>query len=171
MFALRGRRLVVAPSLPAEPGMDEFLDGIEQFFGSDILAAVVAGLGALLLLKVIPRVIAGVPFVPPREVQQRLQDGEDALVIDVREPHEFNDALGHVPGALNLPMSQLSARAKALSGDLGAYADTPVYLACKSSNRAASAARTLKGAGLRKVHVVTGGMMKWNRQGLPTERG
>ncbi|EKV31573.1 rhodanese-like protein [Caenispirillum salinarum AK4] len=151
--------------------MDQFLDGISEFFGSDVLAAIVAGFAALLLVKVVPRLIAGAPFVPPREVKKRLDSGEDALVIDVREPHEFNDALGHVPGALNLPISQLTSRAKSLSEDLKAYADTPVYLACKSSNRAASAARTLKGAGLRNVQVVAGGMMKWNRQGLPVQRG
>lgn len=151
--------------------MDDFLDGISSYFGSDALAAIAAGLGAALFVKGIPRLIAGVPFIAPRDLKKRLDSGEDAVIIDVREPHEFNDALGHIQGALNLPTSVLTARVKNLRDDLAAYADTPVYLACKSSNRAASAARTLKGAGLRKVHVLTGGMLKWNRQGLPVTRG
>lgn len=151
--------------------MDKFLDGISQVFSGDALVAIVAGLAVAFFVKVIPRLIAGVPFIAPRDLKKRLDAGEEAVIIDVREPDEFNDALGHIPGALNVPPSRLSERVKFLKADLAEYADIPVYLTCKSSSRAASAARTLKGAGLRKIHVVTGGMLKWNRQGLPVTRG
>lgn len=108
--------------------MDQFLDGIFQHVGGDTLLAIAAGLAVAFAVKAIPRLVAGVPFVDPRDLKRRLDSGEDVVVIDVREPHEFNDALGHIPGALNLPTSRLAARVKELRADLDAYADTPVYL-------------------------------------------
>jgi rhodanese-related sulfurtransferase len=46
-----------------------------------------------------------VPEITPQDVMQRLEGGEDLLVLDVREPHEF--AQGHLPGALNVPRGLL----------------------------------------------------------------
>lgn len=73
--------------------MDQFLDGIFQHVGGDTLLAIAAGLAVAFAVKAIPRLVAGVPFVDPRDLKRRLDSGEDVVVIDVREPHEFNDAL------------------------------------------------------------------------------
>lgn len=145
---------------------------MDTFFAEykDLIIAAVAGVFAYVGIKLIPRLLAGVGFIGPREVSERLKAGEDALVLDVRQPEEFRDDLGHVPGALNLPLGELQRRMADLKPQLAPYADTPVYVMCRTASRAASAARVLKGAGLNKVQVVAGGMVKWNREKLPTTR-
>jgi rhodanese-related sulfurtransferase len=49
--------------------------------------------------------------ISPDELQRALESGEDVLVIDVREPHEF--AQGHLPGAVNVPRGMLELKADA----------------------------------------------------------
>lgn len=149
--------------------MEEFLDRLFQ--GQDLLVLVIAMVALFAGTRLLPRLISGGPMVQPAEVQRRLEAGEDALILDVRQPGEFNDALGHVPGALNLPLGELSGRLDALKADLAPYAGTPVYVLCRTASRAASASRLLRRAGLTKVAVVAGGMVKWNRQKLPVSRG
>jgi rhodanese-related sulfurtransferase len=126
------------------------------------------GLAALTFggLRVLPRLLAGVPFVPPKTVKARMDAGDDMLVLDVRTPGEYA-AGGHVPGALNLPLDRLGGRLDAAGADLQAYMETPVYVYCQTSNRSASAARSLKKAGFTQVRVMAGGMGRWLREGLP----
>lgn len=137
---------------------------MEQMVISVSAAAVVA-LGA----KYLPRVVAGVPFIQPKDAHQRLlENSGDYLVLDVREPGEFNDALGHIKGAINIPLGQLSERLAKNKEDLASYMETPIIVVCRSANRAASAARVLKKAGFQKALVLNGGMLRWKRDGLPS---
>ena len=84
------------------------------------------------------------------------------LVLDVREPQEF--AAGHVPGALLIPLGQLAARVGELPQD------TPLYVICRSGNRSVTASEILVAAGKRDVRNVEGGMIAWQRAGLPVNR-
>jgi rhodanese-related sulfurtransferase len=43
--------------------------------------------------------------ISPEAVREKLEDGEDVQVVDIRGPREFE--AGHVPGAVNVPMPQL----------------------------------------------------------------
>jgi rhodanese-related sulfurtransferase len=85
------------------------------------------------------------------EVHRLVQAG--ARLLDVRTPGEF--AGGHLPGALNVPLDQLDARAPELARD-----PAPVVVYCASGMRSAQAKRVLKGAGLAEVHDL-GGMGRW----------
>ncbi|SOD94005.1 rhodanese-like domain-containing protein [Caenispirillum bisanense] len=145
---------------------------MEAFFAEykDLILAAAAGVFAYVGIKVIPRLISGAGFIGPREVNERLKAGDEVVILDVREPAEFSGDLGHVPGAVNLPLGELGRRMDELRPQLAAYADTPVYVMCRTAARAASAARVLKKAGLGKVQVVAGGMVKWNSEKLPTTR-
>lgn len=133
-----------------------------------VILMVIAGL-MVFILRRFPKMMAGVPFISPKAVQDRLAaEGKDILVIDVRTPDEFRG--GHIPNALNLPLGDLSGKVGGLAETLQGYADTPVFLVCRTSNRAASAARILKDAGLRNLSVINGGMVKWTGQGLPVKQ-
>lgn len=136
----------------------------------ELMLSVLAAAFVFLGIRLLPRLLAGVPFVKPRELKARLDARDDVLVVDVRNPSEFTDDLGHVPGALNVPLSNLSTKLEQLQPRLTPYADTPVYVVCRTANRAASAARLLKRAGLKDIKVVDGGMVRWKREGLPTSR-
>lgn len=85
-----------------------------------------------------------------------------AVVVDVRETGEY--AVGHVPGALNMPMGQLSGRLDEL--DRSAV----VHVICASGNRSAAMTDVLLAQGFDAVNVA-GGTGAWIRSGRPVERG
>lgn len=101
--------------------------------------------------------------VTPQEVERRLHDGEQLLVLDVREPHEFRQ--GHIVGSTLIPLNQLSLRIDELPRE------RPIVAICRSGNRSGVAAGLLTRAGFQDVSNLTGGITRWQQQGLPVERG
>jgi len=101
----------------------------------------------------------------PQAAQARLADG-GVLLLDVREPDEY--AAGHLAGAINIPRGVLEFR---LSGD-AALADTgrPVLVYCKTSGRAALAARVMQEMGFADVTSMAGGFDAWVAAGLPVQQ-
>ncbi|MCP5141869.1 MAG: rhodanese-like domain-containing protein [Chromatiales bacterium] len=106
--------------------------------------------------------------ISPHDLQtRRVLDG--ATLIDVRGQDEFR--AGHVPGAVNLPLDQLSPEALArTSGDARLGQGKPVYLACLTGFRAAQAAERLSQAGVPNVVLLDGGTRAWESAGLPVRR-
>ncbi len=86
-------------------------------------------------------------------------------VIDVREPDEFNGALGHVRGARLVPLGSLAARAGELSKE------RPIVTVCRSGARSAQATVLLARAGFDKVANLSGGMLRWHAHGYRVEGG
>lgn len=80
-------------------------------------------------------------------------------VVDVREPAEWQDALGHITGALLMPMAQLATRHAELASD------RPVVAVCRSGTRSAQACLLLQRAGFLRVANLAGGMLRWRAQG------
>jgi rhodanese-related sulfurtransferase len=83
---------------------------------------------------------------------------EGAWLLDVREDDEW--AAGYAPGALHIPLGQLSAR----TGEIPK--DQAVYVICRSGNRSAYAAQALGNAGWEAINVA-GGMQDWAAAGRP----
>jgi len=107
------------------------------------------------------RTYAGIDEVEPDWVATH---GGEVLVIDVREPDEYVGPLGHIAGAELLPLREV-ARA------LGAIPrDKPIVTVCRSGGRSAQAFVLLKRAGVERVANLTGGMLRWHENGLPTQR-
>lgn len=104
--------------------------------------------------------MATIPEISPAEAQGRL--GE-LHAIDVRADHEFRGPLGHVAGAILVPLPELDARASALPKG------RPLLLICRSGVRSAKACARLAELGIGPVLNLTGGMIGWNRAGLPVE--
>ena len=69
-----------------------------------------------------------------------------AVLIDVREPGEF--AAGHIPGAVNMPLSG--------NHNLSFDKDTPLYLYCLRGSRSLKASVILKGQGYTNVKSIGG---------------
>jgi rhodanese-related sulfurtransferase len=89
---------------------------------------------------------------------------QDALVLDVREPAEFEK--GHVIGARNVPLSQLEGRAR----ELEKHKAKPVIVVCGSGNRSRSALGSLRRLGFQQVFELAGGVAAWQQAGLPLEK-
>ena len=85
-----------------------------------------------------------------------------APVVDVREPHEYE--AGHVPGAVNIPLGELVARAHELADH------DHVYAVCGSGGRSLRGAEALARAGVTAINVA-GGTKAWRAAGRPTTPG
>ena len=90
--------------------------------------------------------------------------GENLFVLDVRELDEFK--AGHIEGAVNIPIRTLVQNLDKLPKDKAA----PVAVVCKSGIRAAYATMTLKLMGYTNVKDVAGGMLGWEKEGLPVTK-
>lgn len=101
------------------------------------------------------------------ELNRRLSAGEKIPVIDVRTPVEFEEV--HATAAVNVPLDHMSADTLAAAGC--AERGRPVYLLCRSGQRAAKAAEKLRACGYAHPIVVTGGTLAWIAAGLPVTRG
>lgn len=99
--------------------------------------------------------------VSREDLLQRTRDGL-VTVLDVRPPDEF--AVGHVPGAVNIPLSELEARLTELDPDheIVAYCRGPW---CVLSFEAVAA---LRARGF-KVRRLEDGLPEWRAAGLPVE--
>jgi rhodanese-related sulfurtransferase len=92
---------------------------------------------------------------------QRQLAGEAPLVLDVRGLDEFDGPLGHIDGARNIPLPELSAHQVEI-----AAAGRPIVCLCQTDKRSAAAAAQLTAAGVGDVSVLRGGMKAWREAGL-----
>lgn len=98
------------------------------------------------------RSFAGVPQIGPHWLEE---NRANVLVLDVREPAEFDGELGHIDGATLVPIGQLRARLAEIPRD------RPVVCVCRSGGRSAQAAIIIEGAGVKDVANLDGGMIAW----------
>ena len=109
----------------------------------------------------------GVWEIQPQDLEDRLAEAKTGAIqiIDVREPSEFSDTLGHIPGAHLLPLSQLTARLSEVDRNC------PIVTVCRSGARSAQASVLLGRSGFDKVANLAGGMLRWRAQSMPVEQG
>ena len=88
------------------------------------------------------------------EVKKKLDGGEDFVLIDVREPHEYRIAC--IPGARLIPLGEVARRL----AELDPEADIVIH--CKSGMRSARACDILRAAGFRRVRNMKGGILAWS---------
>lgn len=86
----------------------------------------------------------------------------DAVVIDIREPHEL--ALGLLPNAVAIAMGELPQRIGETVDSLG----TPIVLYCAVGERSAIAAAVLGDHGYTNVKSLAGGIKRWMAADYPT---
>ncbi len=102
--------------------------------------------------------------VDPKEVHPLVQSPNGAVIVDVREQHEFEES--HLPGAKHVPRGHLESRIEGAAKDRSAR----VVLYCASGNRSALAARTLEQElGYENVESMTGGITLWKDRGYEVE--
>lgn len=92
---------------------------------------------------------------------QKRQEG--AFLLDVRTQEEWN--AGHIPGAVLIPLDQLSGRA----GELPEDQEIVIY--CRSGNRSAQALDLLSGVGFSDIFSMDGGINDWILAGHEVEIG
>ncbi|MEO8406977.1 MAG: rhodanese-like domain-containing protein [Oxalobacteraceae bacterium] len=88
-----------------------------------------------------------------------------ALLLDVRETDEYAEA--HAPGSTLIPLGQLQQRLP----EIARYKNQPVVLICRSGRRSEQAQKLLEKAGFSATVNVEGGMISWQKAGLPVVSG
>jgi sulfur-carrier protein adenylyltransferase/sulfurtransferase len=101
--------------------------------------------------------------VDPREVHGLSENGSGAVIVDVREQHEFEES--HIPGAVHVPRGHLESRIETTAPDKSRR----VVLYCASGNRSALAADTMQQLGYEDVASMTGGITLWKDRGYEVE--
>ncbi len=98
--------------------------------------------------------------IDPLEVKAKISLGDPFVLIDVREPHEYQ--IAHIPYAKLIPLGDLPKRVNELNS-----ADE-IVAHCKSGMRSAKAVEFLKQAGFKKVKSMKGGILAWSDKVDPT---
>ena len=84
------------------------------------------------------------------------------LILDVRDADEF--ATSHIRDARNIPLKDVAKR----MSELDKFKSKAVIVVCQSGVRSAKATTQLKNAGFNEVYSLSGGLVEWRAQGLPT---
>ena len=126
-------------------------------------------LGLLAAIAFLPRLFGRLKatdsnWVEAGELHQEIAGSKAPIILDVRGADEFNGPLGHIAGALNIPLTELPNRLT----EINAHRDQHVIVVCRTDKRSAQAANILEQAGRQKPRVLHGGMETWNRNGLTT---
>lgn len=109
--------------------------------------------------------------ITPAEAKGMVEAQPDALILDVREDHEW--AAGHIPGAVHVPLGQLDFQADPAgprpNTELTSRTDKPIITQCHTGQRSILAADALQKMGYRNVVSMKAGIAGWARQGYPID--
>lgn len=135
-----------------------------QFIWDNIGLFFVACLsGAMLIWPLFGNRLRGVKEASSAEALQ-LINHKDALILDIREAGEFSK--GHILNSKSIPLGKLGERI----GELERYREKPVVIVCNSGQKSASACVLLGKRGFVQVYNLAGGMLAWQKAGLPLEK-
>jgi molybdopterin/thiamine biosynthesis adenylyltransferase/rhodanese-related sulfurtransferase len=100
-----------------------------------------------------------VPEISASELKQRLDQGDELFILDVREPHEYQicNLKGHL-----IPLGELPRRVHELDSS------HEIVAHCRSGKRSAEAVDFLRKAGFRKIHNLHGGILAWSTEVDPS---
>ncbi len=91
-----------------------------------------------------------------------IRNNPDVVLIDVREQWEYDE--GHIPNVKLIPLGELPNRLNEIPKDKF------VVMTCRSGNRSNQATQFLRSQGFDNVHNMQGGILAWQKAGLPVEK-
>jgi len=99
--------------------------------------------------------------ITPTELKQRLDNGDDIQIVDVREDNEV--AIGRLPNSIHIPVGQILNR----MSEIDPSRETVVH--CKMGGRSARAIEALKHSGfMGKLINLKGGILRWSDEVDPS---
>jgi len=99
--------------------------------------------------------------ITPTELKQRLDNGDDIQIVDVREDNEV--AIGRLPNSIHIPVGQILGR----MNEIDPSRETVVH--CKMGGRSARAIEALKHSGFQgKLINLKGGIIRWSDEVDPS---
>jgi rhodanese-related sulfurtransferase len=98
--------------------------------------------------------VVAVGDIEPVEVKAKIDRGDNFVLVDVREPHEYR--IGNIAKAVLIPLGDLQKRL----GELNPADEIVVH--CKSGGRSAKAVEFLQKSGFQRVRNMKGGILAWS---------
>lgn len=98
------------------------------------------------------------------ELKERMDGDDEFVLVDVNDAEDYVQE--HIPGAINVPLSDLAERVK---DELSKNQRIVVYGKDHDDEASNRAADVLEGMGYRKVADFDGGIFAWKRAGFLTE--
>lgn len=135
--------------------------------GESIIQKSMLALALLAVVAFLPRLIRTLrkgSMLTVEKLKQKIDDGEDIYVLDVRSVEAFSGEQGHIELAHNIPVEKLAEELQQLNQPT----DKPIAIVADTDKRSVKAARILVGNGFMNVQVTKGGMTKWNSNGYST---
>jgi len=105
-----------------------------------------------------------VPEITVEEVEQRLKQGGDVVLLDVREKDEVRS--GYIEGSLSVPRGFLEMQVTGQIPDT----DKDIIVYCAGGVRSLLAARVMREMGYQHVASMAGGITRWKDSGHPIVR-
>jgi len=125
------------------------------------------------LSDMVSKCLAEVKELMPWHLVERMKENPDLLIIDVREPAEF-EAM-HIAGSVNVPRGVLESSCEWDYEDtlpeLVLARDREVVVVCRSGRRSVLAAHTMQQLGYSNVVSLRTGLRGWNDYEEPLENG
>jgi sulfur dioxygenase len=99
---------------------------------------------------------------PEIDAETAIEHAMGFLLIDVRTPEEFTGELGHIENS-----KLVSLGPDVLNFLETSDKDQPILFICRSGARSGQATFVSRQMGFKKTYNLMGGMLEWNRKGLP----
>ena len=152
---LKLRRDPECPVCGDHPTVRELID-YEQFCGLSGGVTAAAGAGSREQGS-----LADMTEITPRELKAALDRGDELVIVDVREPQEYQ--IARIEGSVLIPLGEIPQRHAEIDRSL------LVVCQCRSGVRSAKAAAYLRSVGFDRVLNLTGGILRWSDEVDPSQ--
>lgn len=105
--------------------------------------------------------------VEPTIAYEIILDNKQIVVLDIRPVDEFYGELGHIAGALSVPIDAIDRRL----GEIMPYRSQTVIVYGDTQEEVQRALQTLDDAGFRNLVLIRGGIRRWIDRGYKTVKG
>ncbi len=124
-------------------------------------------------MDMVQRDLEHVSELMPWDLEERLQENPDLMILDVREPYEYDSM--HIKGSLAVPRGILEAACEwdyeETVPELVQARKLEIIVACRSGYRSVLAARVMQQMGYINVSSLKTGLRGWNDYEQPLEDG
>jgi len=139
------------------------LNQLIEFAGNHpLLVMAFIGILGMLVGNEIRQRLSGINQIEPGDAT-RLLNHENAVIVDMREDKDYRE--GHIVNAVHAPSGSSNPVEK-----LAQYREKPVIVYCRSGHRSSGYCRMLRKQGFTSVYNLAGGVLGWQKSGLPLIR-
>lgn len=107
---------------------------------------------------------ANIKEIMPWDLEERLTENPDLLILDIREPYEFTAM--RIPGSINVPRGVLESACEyeyeETVPELVEAREREVVVVCRSGNRSVFAADVMQQMGYQNVVSLKTGLRGWS---------